>query len=92
MYVWRLWGDVWEIGSAEDYWAYTIILLMFKMILYACLLAITIPLLVLEVFGAFKERAAEREYRERLGIRADPCPHCGNTQMPEVTPCIRCGR
>lgn len=94
MYIWRLWGDVWEVGDASDYWVY-----QFSTVLLWLVILSIISIVWVTVWGpyklislAFGASFARGDTPLISAPQLESCPHCGNTNSLDIEPCIRCGK
>lgn len=94
IWLWRAWGNVWQVGTGEDY----IIWLVMNSIMTLSLLVLTaiviVPVALYELFHLSKAEAAQAATAQQRGVEAwrlGPCPRCGNEQMRDGRRCVRCG-
>lgn len=103
MFIWKLWGDVWQVGDGEDYLIHLVFQLfvsVFLVVLTIAVILVVFPALYLykAVKGSDESRyAAQLVTVAELSKKADPastrgCPHCGNTRALDIRPCVSCGR
>ena len=95
IWIWRAWGDVWQVGDTEDFLAAMAIRCVLTVLLTALTVIVIIPVLLYEIVRSNKEEAQTRDSARLLGVdpsRLGPCRFCGNEQMRDGRPCVRCGR
>ena len=102
MYVWHLWGDVWQVGDEEDLIIHLAIVSVCVLLLAALTVIILLPSTVVFAYQSIADQRATAQYRDaRLSEAKSPaeldpavvaCPHCGNVESRDISPCVRCGR
>lgn len=94
IWIWRAWGDVWQVGDSEDYFISLILRFFLVALLAALTVVVIVPVLVYQAVRSNREQAAVIDYARARGIdpaRLGPCPNCGNEQQRDGRACVRCG-